>query len=236
MIQTTSLPKESSEAAPTLDGAPFMTDKEVWAINAAHGVLGNAATMIAFSGSVLGPMSLDAATMALIDTTRAVAKNDFSAAENMLSSQAAALNAIFVELAQRAKANILSAPQHAERYLRLAFKAQTQCRSTWETLALIKNPTTAVFARQANITNGGRQQINIAAGAPQICDPAGAQGNSGRVELLGAVHEERLESAAPSTASRTDPQLAALGAIDGSQDTGRQGARGPQRRARNSGA
>jgi hypothetical protein len=41
--------------------------------------------------------------------------------------------------------------------LRLAFKAQGQCRSTFETLALMKNP--PVFARNANIANGP-QQVN----------------------------------------------------------------------------
>jgi hypothetical protein len=41
--------------------------------------------------------------------------------------------------------------------LRLALKAQTQCRATVETLATMKNP--VVFAKQANIAHGP-QQIN----------------------------------------------------------------------------
>ena len=42
--------------------------------------------------------------------------------------------------------------------MRLALKAQAQCRATIETLAAMKNPP-VVIARQANISNGP-QQVN----------------------------------------------------------------------------
>ena len=45
-----------------------------------------------------------------------------------------------------------------ERYLKLAFKAQNQCRMTLETLTTIKNPP-VVYAKQANIAHGP-QQVN----------------------------------------------------------------------------
>ncbi len=45
-----------------------------------------------------------------------------------------------------------------DRYMRLALKAQAQCRATLETLAKIKNPPT-LFAQQANIAHGP-QQVN----------------------------------------------------------------------------
>ena len=43
--------------------------------------------------------------------------------------------------------------------MRMAMKAQSQCRMTIETLATLKNPQ-VVFAKQANINNGGQQQVN----------------------------------------------------------------------------
>jgi hypothetical protein len=46
-----------------------------------------------------------------------------------------------------------------EAVLRMALKAQNQCRMTLETLAMLKNPTPTVIARQANITTGP-QQVN----------------------------------------------------------------------------
>ena len=45
-----------------------------------------------------------------------------------------------------------------ETFLRLALKAQAQCRCTLEALSNIKNPP-VVFAKQANISQG-HQQIN----------------------------------------------------------------------------
>ncbi len=59
---------------------------------------------------------------------------------------------------------------HLDRYLRLALKAQSQCRATLETLATIKNPP-AVFARQANIAHGPQQVNNngmMPAGEPRV--------------------------------------------------------------------
>ena len=45
-----------------------------------------------------------------------------------------------------------------ETYMRLALKAQTQCRSTLETLAEVKYPKAATFVRQQNVAY--QQQIN----------------------------------------------------------------------------
>jgi hypothetical protein len=82
---------------------------------------------------------------------------DMKRAEAMLCGQAHALQAIFVNLARRAQSQQYLA--HWEAYLRMALKAQNQCRMTLETLATIKNPP-VVIARQANINNGGQQQVN----------------------------------------------------------------------------
>lgn len=95
---------------------------------------------------------------------------DLKQAESMLFGQAQALQAIFTHTARAARhADKL---QHQEILLRMAFKAQAQCRATLETLANVKNPP-VVFARQANIVSqGGQQQVNNTAPAPA---PAGAQ-------------------------------------------------------------
>jgi hypothetical protein len=76
--------------------------------------------------------------------------------EAMLLAQAHTLDALFNHLARRAR-KVQSLKQF-ELDLRLALKAQSQCRATLETLVAIKNPP-VVFAKQANISNG-HQQIN----------------------------------------------------------------------------
>ena len=58
--------------------------------------------------------------------------------EAMLLSQAHTLDALFNSLAQ--KAFMQTHMPHYESFLRLAFKAQGQCRSTLQTLSDIKKP------------------------------------------------------------------------------------------------
>ena len=55
-------------------------------------------------------------------------------------------------------------PDATETHLKLAFKAQSQCRTTLETLAEIKSPRSVAFVRQAN-TSAGPQQLNNGTGA-----------------------------------------------------------------------
>lgn len=76
--------------------------------------------------------------------------------EAMLLAQAHTLDTLFNNLARRAQNQQYL--KQFETNLRLAFKAQSQCRATLETLAALKNPP-AIFAKQANISNG-HQQIN----------------------------------------------------------------------------
>lgn len=86
--------------------------------------------------------------------------------ETLLTCQVVALNTIFTELVRRSALNMGEYLDASERYLRLALKAQNQCRSTLETLAAIKNPP-VVFAKQANINQGnGNQQVNNSTPAP----------------------------------------------------------------------
>jgi hypothetical protein len=155
----------------------------------------------------------------LKETAKAVNGGDLSGAESMLTAQATALNAVFGELSRRAALNMGEYLGATESYMRLALKAQGQCRATLETLAAIKNPP-VVFARQANINNGGQQQVNNGAGP----DPsnssqarAGSRAAKETIEqtgLLEASDGKRLDARAASTASGTDPNMATVARID----------------------
>ena len=85
-----------------------------------------------------------------------VKNGNMERAEAMLLAQAHTLDALFNNLARRAQNQQYL--NQFETNLRLAFKAQSQCRATLETLAALKNPP-VVIAKQANISNG-HQQIN----------------------------------------------------------------------------
>lgn len=176
-----------------------------------------------FSKGTYGESDLVSMIEALHDRGRAVNSNKLGSVEDMLTGQAAALNAIFVELARRSGANLGEYMQAAETYMRLALKAQAQCRATLETLATIKNPP-VVYARQANIANGP-QQVNNAAAAP----PASNQASPPN-ELLETEHGKRLEPGTAGATIGSDPALEAVGAIDGATDGRGKGMRQPQRR------
>jgi len=121
----------------------------------------SALTAETYTKLMFGPMAMSDAFEALSSSITAVEGGKLGDAEGMLVAQAAALNAIFNELAMRADGQ--SQMRHLETFLRLSLKAQAQCRMTLETLATIKNPP-VVFARQANIANGP-QQVNYPAPA-----------------------------------------------------------------------
>ena len=63
---------------------------------------------------------------------------DLRDAESLLTVQAVTLNTMFTHLANMAVKT--EDVDHLDRYMRLALKAQGQCRATLETLATIKNP------------------------------------------------------------------------------------------------
>jgi hypothetical protein len=88
----------------------------------------------------------------------AATHGDLSRVEGMLLVQSHTLDQIFNHLARRAYANIESGHlSTGELYLRLALKAQSQCRATLDALAIVKNPR-VLFAKQANIA--AMQQVN----------------------------------------------------------------------------
>ena len=145
------------------------------------------------------------------------------APEAMLTSQAVALNIIFAELARRAAMNMGEYIEATERYLRLALKAQAQCRATTETLAALKNPP-VVYARQANIS-GGHQQINNHAAGSSPAENTTTPQN----ELLEAQSEERVDCGTTSPAESGDPQLEAVAAVDGPHKRRRQATIEPER-------
>ena len=142
---------------------PSKTEDRQFADLVSDGLASNASTAIRFIKQEHGDVSLTELVASLRDQGEAVNRGDLAAAERMLSAQVVALNAVFAEMARRAALNMGEHLGATESYMRLALKAQSQSRATVETLAAIKNPP-VVFARQANINNGGQQQVNN--GAP----------------------------------------------------------------------
>jgi len=145
---------------------PVMTAEEKAESQAKVALLpsANAAAVVgAFGSGTFGEQDISALVFELRKHFEKVENGDMSYCESMLVGQANALQSIFVNLARKAANQEML--MHYETFLRLALKAQNQSRMTLETLAAIKNPP-VVFAKQANINQGGNQQINNGTPAP----------------------------------------------------------------------
>ncbi|MGZ8903385.1 MAG: hypothetical protein ACXW0H_07505 [Methylobacter sp.] len=124
----------------------------------------NAAAVIAEYGKTFGDHKIEDLIDELVDSIDKVNAGDMQRCEGMLLGQAQALQSIFINLSRRAVNQEYL--KNYEMFLRLALKAQSQCRQTLETLSNIKNPP-VIYAKQANISNGPQQVNNgVPAQAP----------------------------------------------------------------------
>lgn len=172
----------------------------------------NANTARIFAQGSFGAIGLDQS----IDVFRRKAANvqsgDMSDVEATLTAQAATLDAMFNELSRRAALNMGQHLPATEAYLRQAFKAQAQCRSTLEALAEIKNPRPVAFVKQANIAHGPQQVNNgtvpHARGEKEIVTN----------ELSRESHELLPDTRTQAVAGRVNQEVEAMGAIHRATD------------------
>ena len=135
---------------------PNETPVEANADMVVAGLVTNVVTAVQFSKVPFGDVDLTECLVKLHAAIDRVHSGDLRDTEALLAAQAVTLNTMFTHLANLA-AKTESVDQ-LDRYLRLALKAQGQCRATLETLAEIKRPPTFI-AQQANIAHGP-QQVN----------------------------------------------------------------------------
>ena len=210
---------QASSSAPNttvhIDAQPGRTNARAVAEAVVSGTLVNASITTRFTQTLPNNMLDLSECMKVIATTIGeVQTGDLRTGEALLTGQAVALNAIFSEMARRAALNMGEHLGATETYMRLALKAQGQCRATIETLAAMKNPP-VVFARQANINNGGQQQVNNGAQASGGASPAPASNSAAEPnKLLEASHGERLDFGAQAASGRTHQDLEPLEVLD----------------------
>lgn len=152
----------------------------------------------------------DAGFAELVDALKAITKETkdggFGRLEETLTAQGVVLDAIFNHLAQRAIHNIGHYVQTVEIYMKLALRAQSQCRATLETLVNLNRPQ----IRQTNIAHGP-QQINNSISAEKRKPPN---------ELLENKEHESdkwLDTGTPKETVGIDQELEAVGEIDGTK-------------------
>ena len=147
----------------------------------------------------------------------AIGSGDLSSLEHMLLTQATALQAMFVDLALRAKRQdrfdgiqILTA---------LALKCAAQSRQAVTALAELHQPRSVMFAKQANVSSGPQQVNN---GVVALPSPARAEEIQTRPnELSGASHGLLENTRTSCSAGGVDPRMATVGALDRAEVTRR---------------
>lgn len=175
---------------------------------AVSATLNAAIVMDSYAGKTYGEIELQQLIESLSEHMDEINDGNLQRVENMLFGQAQALQSIFVNLARKASGQEYL--KQYETFLRLALKAQSQCRVTLEALAAIKNPP-VIFAKQANIANG-HQQINNGAAIP-----AHAHAEENKTEqnkLIEAQHGNYLDTGTTGEASGSNQTLETVGAID----------------------
>ncbi len=147
----------------------------------------------------------------------AVNRGDLSRAEGMLTSQAHTLNDVFNILLRKATAKMPL--QQWEAYMRMAMRAQSQCRMTLEALAEIKNPKAIAFVQQANIAHGAQQVNNGAAPTRRRASETEAAPN----ELSGDSYELLSDTETSPAAGGANQGLGALETVNRASNRGGQG-------------
>ncbi len=156
---------------------------------------------------------------ALLEQVTDASKGDLSRMEAMMVSQAQTLDLLFNTLTRRAVANIGEYKDAVETYLKLALRAQSQCRAVAETLHEMKHPRPVAFFQQANIANGP-QQVNNGSPVPAQRSRAG-ENQKPPNELMEYTRDKRLDANASESTASGNQAMAAMASINRTEIAGR---------------
>lgn len=163
-----------------------------------------------FNGAIPNEsVSLQYTKEMLEESFKEIQGGDISELEQMLFSQAFALNMAFNSLATRAtRQQDVSTMQML---MNLSLKAQNQSRATIDSLIKLKQPSSTQFIKQANIAQGHQQVNNLA-----------EKNITPQNELLKGSYA-KLDNGTTPTTKGIDKTLEALGKINGGKDARREG-------------
>lgn len=188
---------ESSEVAVTREG-------DAHSRFFAHGFLRpavQAALTLKSREKELGNVELMDLMEALQEQVEAAQLGDLRRAEEMLMVQAHTLDRIFNKLLQNAAETRRAS--HLDLYMKLWLRAQSQCRATLGTLAVMKNPRPVAFVGQNNIA--GIQQVNNGV-APEKRRQAQENGIA-KSKVLEKSNEQRLDTGTTSPTGTADSTM-----------------------------
>jgi hypothetical protein len=204
------------------DSFPVYASGEDESISLARAMLDPAAaSMLAQRGFVAATaQSMNAPAVSvtgLVDTLNASMKQveagDLTSMERMLVGQANALQSMFVEFSRRGALQMGHSHEALETYMRLAFRAQSQSRAAVEALVELKFPRTTVIAKQANVNNGGQQQVNNGVPVPaQTAQAVDAEKSESKL-LEHSNAREWMDTGTSPASERSNKEMETVGAL-----------------------
>ena len=135
--------------------------------------------------------------------------------EAMLVSQAQTLDLLFNKLTRQAVGNIGHYPETVALYMKLALRAQSQCRAVAETLHEMKHPRPVAFFQQANIANGPQQVNNGSAATPRASRAGENQKSPNEVIEANIGNGHSLDPGTTQSTAACDTQMATVGTLHG---------------------
>ncbi len=122
-----------------------------------HGVIAGDLSTKAF-GQLPGEPRFDDYSAVIEAKAKQALAGDMTLASDLLTAQALSLDGMMTELMRRSIMNFGDYPLAAERYARLAFKAQANSRATLEALAKLHQPREQTV-RHVHVNDGGRAVV-----------------------------------------------------------------------------
>lgn len=137
------------------------TNEQTYARVMLDPVIRHACNAMNYSSQLFGKSdqpSIMESTEALQDIVAKAEAGDLQMVSRLLASQAYSLDTMFSELSHRSLMNMGEYIDASERYMRLALKAQTACRSTLEALARLHQPREQIV-KHVNVNRGGQAVV-----------------------------------------------------------------------------
>jgi hypothetical protein len=154
----------------------------------------NAALAMSFGSQMFGDQlkpEIAETSAVLAEEIQRSLNGDLSLVSRIHTSQAISLDALFTEMARRSGNNMGQYPDAADRYMRLALKAQSACRATLDALAKLHQPREQTV-RHVHVNEGGQAVI-----ADQFHHHAGGSENGNSVEQSHAAGPTSAGAALP---------------------------------------
>jgi hypothetical protein len=169
--------KKAASKANTLEtkGKPDESDSKTFARVALVTGVRHAQASSNFANRVFGNrdlLSITNATEVVTEIMKEASDGGKAQSSQMLAAQAHVLDTLFTDMAMRSRENMGEYLDASERYMRLALRAQANCRATLEALAKLHQPREQTV-KHVQVNEGGQAIV-----ADQITQQGGENGKS----------------------------------------------------------